>query len=275
MAQLLSQVLRHDISSPPVQLKHATVRYGDVDALNDVTFDLQPGQLVAVVGPNGAGKTTLFQVIVGVLPLTQGSVHVYGHGPGGHICIAYVPQRSQVDWSFPVTVSEVVMMGRIRRLGLFRWPRRGDWDFVRGALQRVGMERLSERQIGELSGGQQQRVFLAQALAQEAELVLLDEPLAGLDLPSKEAIFGILEELKQDGVTLLVATHDLNVAAERFDRIMLLNRRLITFGPPSEVMNRENLLQAFGGYIHTLSENGGEVLLAEPCCSDEEHRRHA
>ncbi len=275
MAQLLSQVLRHDVSSPPVQLKHAIVRYGDVDALDDVSFDLQPGQFVAVVGPNGAGKTTLFQVIVGVLPLTQGSVYVYGHGPGGHICIAYVPQRSQVDWSFPVTVSEVVMMGRIRRLGLFRWPSRGDWEFVRQALQRVGMEKQSERQIGELSGGQQQRVFLAQALAQEAELVLLDEPLAGLDLPSKEAIFRILEELKQDGVTLLVATHDLNVAAERFDQIMLLNRRLITFGPPSEVMNRANLLQAFGGYIHTLPENGGEVLLAEPCCSDEEHQRHA
>jgi manganese/iron transport system ATP-binding protein len=142
-------------------------------------------------------------------------------------------------------------------------------------LQRVGMDGLSERQIGELSGGQQQRVFLAQALAQEAELVLLDEPLAGLDLPSKEAIFGILEELKRDGVTLLVATHDLNVAAERFDRIMLLNRRLITFGSPGEVMNRKNLIQAFGEYIHTLSENGGEVLLAEPCCGDEEHQRHA
>jgi manganese/iron transport system ATP-binding protein len=275
MAQLLSQVLRHDVSSPPVQLKNATVQYGDVYALDDVSFDLQSGQLVAVVGPNGAGKTTLFQVIVGVLPLTRGSVHVYGHGPGGHICIAYVPQRSQVDWSFPVTVSEVVMMGRIRRLGLFRWPSRGDWQFVRQALQRVGMDGLSERQIGELSGGQQQRVFLAQALAQEAELVLLDEPLAGLDLPSKEAIFGILEELKRDGVTLLVATHDLNVAAERFDRIMLLNRRLITFGSPGEVMNRKNLIQAFGEYIHTLSENGGEVLLAEPCCGDEEHQRHA
>jgi ABC-type Mn2+/Zn2+ transport system ATPase subunit len=173
-----------------------------------------------------------------------------------------------------VTVSEVVMMGRIRRLGLFRWPSRSDWAFVRRALQRVGMHKQSERQIGELSGGQQQRVFLAQALAQEAELVLLDEPLAGLDLPSKEAIFGILEELKQDGVTLLVATHDLNVAAERFDHIMLLNRRLISFGPPGEVMNRENLTEAFGGYIHTLSENGGKVLLAEPCCSDEEHRYH-
>jgi manganese/iron transport system ATP-binding protein len=268
MGKLLSQILDHDVSSPPVHLEHATVSYNGFDALHDVSFTLEGGEFVAVVGPNGAGKTTLFSVIAGILPLSAGTVNVYGHGPGGHVCIAYVPQRSQVDWSFPVTVSEVVMMGRIRRLGFFRWPARTDWEFVRQALTRVGMQDLHDRQIGELSGGQQQRVFLAQALAQ-------DEPLAGLDLPSQEAIFGILKDLKGDGVTVMVATHDLNMAAEYFDKILLINRRIVAFGYPEEVMLRTHLREAYGSSVHSLPGDGGEVLLAEPCCDGEEgHPKH-
>jgi len=275
MAQLLTRPLRHDTFAPPIQLEGVTLRYNRVFALKDVAFSLPAGQLVAVVGPNGAGKTTLFRVIAGILRPDSGSVNVYGHGPGGHVCIAYVPQRSQVDWSFPVTATEVVMMGRIRKLGLFRWPSRQDWEFVRQALDRVGIVDLGDRQIGELSGGQQQRVFLAQALAQEAEVVLLDEPLTGLDMPSQEAIFSTLNELKQDGVAIMVATHDLNLAADRFDQVMLLNRRLIAFGTPDEVYTRPHLLEAYGGSVHVISEEDGAVVLADTCCEgDEEHHRH-
>ncbi len=275
MAQLLTRPLRHDTFAPPIQLEGVTLRYNRVFALKDVAFSLPAGQLVAVVGPNGAGKTTLFRVIAGILRPDSGSVNVYGHGPGGHVCIAYVPQRSQVDWSFPVTATEVVMMGRIRKLGLFRWPSRQDWEFVRQALDRVGIVDLGDRQIGELSGGQQQRVFLAQALAQEAEVVLLDEPLTGLDMPSQEAIFNTLSELKQDGVAIMVATHDLNLAADRFDQVMLLNRRLIAFGTPDEVYTRPHLLEAYGGSVHVIPGEDGAVVLADTCCEgEEEHHRH-
>jgi manganese/iron transport system ATP-binding protein len=251
-------------------LEDVSLRYNRIYALQDISFSLSAGKLVAVVGPNGAGKTTLFRVIAGTLRPDSGTVHVYGHGPGGHVCIAYVPQRSQVDWSFPVTTTDVVMMGRIRKLGFFRWPSRRDWAFVREALDRVGMLELGDRQIGELSGGQQQRVFLAQALAQEAEVILLDEPLMGLDMPSQEVIFGTLNELKSDGAAIMVATHDLNLAADRFDQVMLLNRRLIALGTPDEVYTRPHLLEAYGGSVHVISGEDGAVLLADTCCEGEE-----
>ncbi len=269
MAQLLTRPPSHDVSAPPIQVESVSLCYNGVFALRDITFSLPSGQLVAVVGPNGAGKTTLFRVIAGILRPDAGLVHVYGHGPGGHVCIAYVPQRRQVDWSFPVTVKEVVMMGRIRKIGLFRRPDRRDWAFVHHALERVGVDDLGNQQIGELSGGQQQRVFLAQALAQEAEVVLLDEPLTGLDMPSQEAIFATLDELKREDVAIMVATHDLNLAAERFDQVMLLNRRLIAFGIPEDVFTRSSLLEAYGGYVHLLPEGDG-VLIADTCCECEE-----
>jgi manganese/iron transport system ATP-binding protein len=256
-------------------LEAVNLRFNRTFALKDVTFSLPAGNLVAVVGPNGAGKTTLFKIIAGTLRPDSGSVHVYGHGPGGHVCIAYVPQRSQVDWSFPVTATEVVMMGRIRKVGLFRWPSKQDWDFVRQALARVGMTELGNRQIGDLSGGQQQRVFLAQALAQEAEVVLLDEPFTGLDMPSQEAIFATLNELRKEGAAIMVATHDLNLAADRFDLVMLLNRRLIAFGKAEEVYTRPHLLEAYGGSVHVIPGENGALVLADTCCEgDEEHRRH-
>ena len=216
-------------------------------ALEALTCRAERGERVAVVGPNGAGKSTLFHVIAGVLPPDRGRVSVYGHGPAGHICIAYVPQRNQVDWSFPVTVEDVVLMGRVGQIGLLRRPGRADRAAVAAALGRVGAADLARRRIGELSGGQQQRVFLARALAQQAELLLLDEPLNGLDAPSQEAIVGILDDLRRDGVTVLLATHDLDLAAARFDRIMLLNRRIVAFEPPTTALRAENLLRAYGG----------------------------
>jgi manganese/iron transport system ATP-binding protein len=274
MAQLLARPPSHVEEAPAIRMEGVNLRYNGTVALQDVTFSLQTGKLVAVVGPNGAGKTTLFKIIAGIEKPDAGTVRVFGHRPGGHVCIAYVPQRSQVDWSFPVTVTEVVMMGRIRKIGLFRWPSRRDWIYVHHALERVGMTNLGERQIGELSGGQQQRVFLAQALAQEAEVILFDEPFSGLDLPSEEAIFATLQELRQVGATILVATHDLNLAAERFDQVVLLNRRVIAFGNPTNVFQRSHLLEAYGGYVHELPEGDGAMILAEPCCGDEEEHIH-
>jgi manganese/iron transport system ATP-binding protein len=270
MAELFARPAPHDPSAPPVQVDGVCLTYDGVTALHDISFNLAAGARVAVVGPNGAGKSTLFKIMVGVLRPTSGEVRIYGGSPGGHVCISYVPQRSQVDWTFPVTVADVVMMGRIRTMGPFRWPTQDDWRRVDAALRRVGMLELRGRQIGELSGGQQQRVFLAQALAQGAELVLLDEPLSGLDVPSQEAIFSILDELRATGVTTLVATHDLNLAAERFDQILLLNRRLVAFGPPAAVFTRPLLLEAYGGHMHLVPEGEGVMILTDTCCEGEE-----
>jgi ABC-type Mn2+/Zn2+ transport system ATPase subunit len=266
VAELLIRPETHDRALLPLQVKDLTVRYNGSAALQKLSFHLSAGVRVAVVGPNGAGKTTLLKVLAGAMRPSSGSVMVYGRKPGGHVCIAYVPQRSQVDWVFPVTVAEVVMMGRIRRIGLFRFPGRADWQVVDRALERVGMAGLRGERIGELSGGQQQRVFLAQALAQEAELILLDEPLTGLDLPSQDAIFRLLDELREQGIPVMVATHDLNLAAERFDAILLLNRRLVAIGPAKEVLTREHLEQTYGDHIHLLPEGEGMLVLADTCC---------
>ncbi len=257
----------HDLSRPILELKDVSVHFNNIVALSHITFELQRGERVAIVGPNGAGKSTLFNVISGVVVPTQGETNVYGYAPDEHICIAYVPQRSQVDWEFPVNVADVVMMGRVRKLGLFRWPRRKDWDLVQEALGLVGMEHLAQRQIGELSGGQQQRVFIARALAQEAELMLMDEPLTGLDLRSQEDIFAVLETLRRRQVTILVATHDLNLAAERFDRLMLLNQRLIGFGQAGEVFTPALLSQAYSGSMRLIETPNGWMYISDSCCS--------
>ncbi|MFQ5859365.1 MAG: metal ABC transporter ATP-binding protein [Anaerolineae bacterium] len=270
MARTRVRRVPHDVSAPTVEVDRVSVNYNGKGALEDVSFRLEPGQRVAVVGPNGAGKSTLFKVIAGMLQPSAGKVRVYGHGPHGHICIAYVPQRSQIDWTFPVTVADVVMMGRVGKIGLFRWPTRSDWDVVHSSLEQVGVEHLANQQIGELSGGQQQRVFIARALAQEAELLLLDEPLTGLDMPSQEAIFQILDGLEQRGVTAMVATHDLNLASEHFDLMMLLNRQMMAFGHPDQVLTSEALLRAYGGHMHVLPAEDGALVLADTCCDGAE-----
>jgi ABC-type Mn2+/Zn2+ transport system ATPase subunit len=275
MTNLTARFLNHQPDSSPIEIRSVSVFFDGTTALKDISLEIPAGKRIAVVGPNGAGKTTLFRLIAGTLAPTQGEINVYGHDPSGHVCIAYVPQRSQVDWKFPATVREVVMMGRIRKIGLFRWPSREDWRFVDNALHRVGMEPMSARQIGELSGGQQQRVFLAQSMAQEAEVVLLDEPLTGLDLPGQEQIFSLLDELSAEGVTVLVATHDLNLAAERFDQILLINRQIIAFGTPQEALTQTALVQAYGGHVHRIDQEGGLLIVTDTCCEgDEEHPSH-
>jgi len=268
VTRLFQRPVQHQEAEPVIRLTHVSVHYNNgTPALEDISFTLQRGERVAVVGPNGAGKSTLFKVIAGILSPTSGRVDVYGHAPHGHICIAYVPQRSQVDWSFPVTVADVVMMGRVGKLGLLRWPRRRDWEIVRESLRLVGMEELASRQIGELSGGQQQRVFIARALAQEAEILLMDEPFAGLDMPSQEVFFRVLDRLREREVTVLISTHDLNQAAGRFDRLILLNRRLIAMGRAKEVLTQEHLLAAYGGRVTMLGTDDGTVMVSDTCCS--------
>jgi manganese/iron transport system ATP-binding protein len=271
MQQFLPPPPQHDHTSFPIEVRDLTVAYNGHIALQQVTFNIEYAQRVAVVGPNGSGKTTLFKVLAGTMDPDSGSVQVFGHGPCGHVCIAYVPQRSQIDWSFPVSVADVVMMSRARKIGFARWPKRDDWQVVHEALARVDMADLSKRQIGELSGGQQQRVFLARALAQGAEVILLDEPLTGLDTPSQETMFRILDDLHKDNVTIIVATHDLNLAADRFDQVMLLNRRLVAFGAPDTVFTREFLLQAYGDRMHVLPGDETSVaLLTDTCCEGDE-----
>lgn len=269
MAQLSGRFEDHIVDAPPIHLEAIDVRFNGTRALVDITTEIEPGKRIAVVGPNGAGKTTLLQVIAGTLNPNRGKVQIYGRHPQSHVCIAYVPQRSQADWKFPVNVREVVMMGRIRKIGLFRWPNQKDWAFVQSSLEQVGMHSFANRQIGELSGGQQQRVFLAQALAQGAEVILLDEPLNGLDIPSQEAILDILDQLSERGVTVLVATHDLELARERFDQIMLLNRTLIAFGSPDEVLVESNLIEAYSGGLHFVDGDEGRMLLTDTCCEGE------
>lgn len=256
----------HEHEQPILDVRKLTVRYNGRAALEEITFHLHDGERVAVVGPNGAGKSTLFKVISGVLPPTLGEVNIFGSRPRGHICIAYVPQRSQVDWNFPVNVADVVMMGRSAKLGPLNWPHKRDWEHVQRALETVELSNLASRQISQLSGGQQQRMFIARALAQEAELMLMDEPLTGLDTPAQESLLRLLDTLKNQNVTVMVATHDLDQAARHFDRILLLNHRLVAFGNPNEVLQTENLISAYGGRLR--ATNGENALRVDDYCDD-------
>ena len=256
----------HELNKPVLDVQNISVRYNGRAALEEITFHLHAGERIAVVGPNGAGKSTLFKVVAGVLQPTAGEVTIFGSRPYGHVCIAYIPQRSQVDWSFPVSVADVVMMGRSAKLGMLNWPHKKDWEYVRQALEIVELSDLAERQIGQLSGGQQQRMFIARALAQEAELMLMDEPLSGLDSPSQESLLHLLDTLRDQNVTVMVATHDLDQAAQHFDRIMLLNRRIIAFDIPQTVMHTDYLLQAYGG---RLKIDPGGTMLVDDCCPPE------
>lgn len=272
---LTTHGVEHVTAGPAVAIDHVWLGYAPTAesrgfALQDVTFTVAEGEHVAVVGPNGAGKSTLFKVIVGTVRPDRGEVRIYGHAPEKHLCVAYIPQRNQLDWKFPVTVEDVVMMGRVRQVGLFRRPGKADWESVHRSLGKLRLEPLARRQIGELSGGQQQRVFIARALAQEADLLLLDEPFSGLDAPSHEATLETLDSLRGEPVTVMLATHDLDLAAERFDRIMLLNRRLIAIGPPATALAAENLLAAYGAHAHYVEAEDGRVQVTDSCCDEGE-----
>jgi manganese/iron transport system ATP-binding protein len=235
---------------PILDLDDVTVRYATGNALESVSMTVSGGEHLAVVGPNGAGKTTLFKVIAGLTAPSAGHVVVHGHAAGVGVCVAYVPQRSEVDWTFPVTVADAVLMGRAGRIGPLRRPGPGDRGRVRECLDVVGLSDHGGRQIGALSGGEQQRMFIARALAQDAELVLMDEPLSALDTPSRRDILEVLGDLRRRGISVMVAIHDLDLAGVHFDRVLLLNRRRIALGPASEVLTEANLAAAYGNAVH-------------------------
>ena len=259
----------HQPNQPILDVARLTVRYNGRLALEDVTFHLHEGERVAIVGPNGAGKSTLIKAIAGVLQPNSGEVNIYGARPNQHVCIGYIPQRNQVDWHFPVSVADVVMMGRSAKLGPLNWPHKKDWEVVNHALATVELTHLAARQISQLSGGQQQRMFIARAIAQESELMLMDEPLTGLDAPAQEGLLTLLDRLKTERVTVMVATHDLDQAATHFDRILLINRHIVAFGKPDEVLHTDNLLNAYGGRLKPV--DGQNILSVDDCCDDGEH----
>jgi manganese/iron transport system ATP-binding protein len=250
-------------------LTHISSGYGTGPAvLDDVSFSIQRGERVAVVGPNGAGKSTLFKVIVGLLPHRTGDVLVHGHSHHAGDCpsIGYVPQRDAVDWRFPVTVMDVVLMGRVKEVGWLRWPGRRDRQAAQEALTQVGLAQLAGQPIADLSGGQQQRVFIARALAQRADVLLLDEPFSGVDVEAQAAIFDILDHLRQHNVTVLISTHDLQTATPRFDRLLLLNRRLLADGPAASVLTADRLAAAYGGRLTVWQDGQPLVVTTDDCC---------
>jgi ABC-type Mn2+/Zn2+ transport system ATPase subunit len=247
-----------------LELRDVSVAYGGRTALESVWLSIPHGAQVAIVGPNGAGKSTLFKAMVGLLPLASGEMLIHGVPPSDYRDpIAYVPQREEVDWRFPVTVADVVAMGRY---GRGKWLKRLDGDdrlVVRQSMDRLEVGDLAQRPIGELSGGQQQRVFLARALAQQPHVLLLDEPFTGVDVATREATLDVLAGLRQGGVTVLVSTHDLDLAAGRFDQVVLLNRRLIAAGAPVHVFTEAHLQQAFGGQMVVVD---GKIIVVDQCC---------
>ena len=225
------------------------VRLGKTVVLWDITFQIPHGLLVGVLGPNGAGKSTLFKAaleLADAAPLS-GKIDLLGH-PASKVRqkVAYVPQRESIDWDFPITAEEVVLMGRYGKMGRFGRPRKADWEAARHALEMVGLAEFADRQISEFSGGQQQRLFIARALVQEPDLFLLDEPFAGVDLVTEKAIMELLREQKRRGKTILLIHHDLSTIEEYFDWALLLNTRLIACGPIGTTATKENLAKTFG-----------------------------
>jgi len=252
MATVAAEAGGPHAGAPPVSVRGLTVSYGDRPVLRSVSLDVPARQVVGVVGPNGAGKSTLFRAILGLIPADSGTVRLFGAPvEEGRARVAYVPQTEAVDWDFPVTVFDVVLMGRYPRLGLWGRPRAADRRAAAEALERVGILEYKNRHIRQLSGGQQQRVFLARALCQEADLLLLDEPFGGVDAATERAIFDLIDRLASDGKTLIVINHDLSVL-DRFDLLVLLNQQVIAFGPPAQVATEENMRRTYGGRLTLL-----------------------
>jgi manganese/iron transport system ATP-binding protein len=246
---------------PALLVRDLRAGYGRHVALDGVSFSIEPGCLAGLVGPNGSGKSTLIKSILGLVKPWGGEVLVYGRrGAAARALLGYTPQTELVDWSFPVTALDVVTMGRYSRLGLFRRPGRRDREAALSALERVRLAHLAGRQIGELSGGEQRRVLIARALAQDADLLLLDEPLAALDAAAQHDLLRLLEELRDEGKTLLVATHDLSCVAADFDHAILLNRSVIAFGRPENVFTEALLGEAFQRHLLVLP-GGGKTLV--------------
>lgn len=259
---------------PAIAIRGLTAGYGERAALTDVDLEIAAGSLTAVFGPNGGGKSTLIKCIAGLMRPWSGSVEALGTGAGRAAKrIAYVPQAEQVDWAFPISVGEVVAMGRTSSIGAFRRPGRADREAVAAALERVDMADLADRQIGALSGGQRRRVFIARALASEPDLYLLDEPVTGVDPVTQAKIMDILEHEAAHGRTVVATTHDLACAAQRFHDVVALAGRVVAHGPAELVLDRAVLEQTYGGHLVPLA-GGGVMLLDDPHHEHGAHEGH-
>lgn len=230
-----------------LQVHQLSVNYDKTPVLWDISLEVPQGKIVGIVGPNGAGKSTFIKTALGLVQPISGKIEFFGEPLGAaRRRIAYVPQRESVDWDFPITVRDLVMMGRYGMLGLCRWPRKADWAAVDHHLELLGMTQYAERQISQLSGGQQQRAFIARALVQEADIYFMDEPFAGVDMATETTIMNILHQLKSKGKTVFVVHHDLNTVESYFDWVMMLNMRLIACGSVIEVFNPDTLMKTYG-----------------------------
>ncbi len=238
-----------------LSVEQLTVNYDKTPVLWDVTFKIPAGKLVGIVGPNGAGKSTLLKSLLGMTKPLSGSIEFFGQ-PYKKVRnqVAYVPQRSSVDWDFPITAFDLVLMGRYGKLGYFKWPKVSDKEAARHALDMVGMLPFAERQISQLSGGQQQRLFIARALLQDADLYLMDEPFAGVDIATEKAIIGLMDGLKAKGKTLFVVHHDLGTVDTYFDWVIMLNTCLIASGPVADVFDEDTIMRTYGRGANVLDE---------------------
>ncbi len=249
--------------APGIVAKNVTVTYRNGHTgLLDASFDIPTGTITALVGVNGAGKSTLFKAIMGFVPAARGEISILGMPVSAALqrnIVAYVPQSEEVDWNFPVLVEDVVMMGRYGHMGFLRRPARADRDAVDQALARVGMTDFRHRQIGELSGGQRKRVFLARALAQDGQVILLDEPFTGVDVTTEEQIVALLQELRAEGRVMLVSTHNLGSVPEFCDRTILVKGTVLAHGPTETTFTRANLEETFGGVLRHFTL-GGDAL---------------
>ncbi|WP_372838209.1 manganese/iron ABC transporter ATP-binding protein [Phaeovulum sp.] len=247
------------MSDDGIRTEGLTVTYRNGHtALRNASFTVPRGTITALVGVNGSGKSTLFKALMGFVPVSAGRIEILGQPVAKVLkqqAVAYVPQAEEVDWTFPVLVEDVVMMGRYGHMGFFRRPRAADHEAVSVALARVSMSDFRNRQIGELSGGQKKRVFLARALAQDAQVILLDEPFTGVDVKTEEQIVGLLRDLRDEGRVMLVATHNLGSVPEFCDHVVLVKGTVLAYGPTEEIFTPEHLREAFGGVLrHFLLE---------------------
>jgi manganese/zinc/iron transport system ATP- binding protein len=251
----MNKQLRPQEEPPALQVHQLTVNYDKTPVLWDISLSIPQGRIVGIIGPNGAGKSTFIKTALNLVQPISGKIEFFGR-PLKEVRrrIAYVPQRETVDWDFPITVRDLVTMGRYGALGLFKWPRQADLAAADHYLEKVGMSAFANRQISQLSGGQQQRVFIARALAQEADVYFMDEPFAGIDVASETAIMNILHQLKTKGKTVFVVHHDLNNVEDYFDWVIMLNMRLVAYGPVYEVFNPDTLNSTYGKSYALLDE---------------------